>query len=266
VGVRPFLVVSVVGAAALFACGLDAVGSAIGLPDREDREDVELPDTSAPVEEDAEAGDLDAGFDASACPSGRGPAMLRVERPASAYCIDRTEVAEAHYASFLTADASLATLPAECAFKAAYGSPVPRGPQRPAGGVDWCDAWAFCRWAGKRLCSAEEWRNACSNGDASVFPYGNTFDAATCNGGVLGAPTDVGSMPGCKGGIPDLWDMSGNIDEWSATCIGEAGAGDTCTTHGGDYSGDPEAELRCASQIARARSAVIAFVGFRCCN
>jgi formylglycine-generating enzyme required for sulfatase activity len=73
-------------------------------------------------------------------------------------------------------------------------------------------------------------------------------------------------MPGCEGGVPDLWDMSGNIDEWSATCSDDAGASDTCSTHGGDYSGDPEGELRCSSTAPRARSAAIAFVGFRCCR
>ena len=65
--------------------------------------------------------------------------------------------------------------------------------------VNWCDAYAYCKWAGKALCGkigggpnlpadanyapADAWYNACSEGGTRAYPYGATYDAAACNWG-----------------------------------------------------------------------------------
>jgi formylglycine-generating enzyme required for sulfatase activity len=97
--------------------------------------------------------------------------------------------------------------------------------------INICDAWGFCRWAGKRLCGAigdggtirsatdllhTEWYYACRNGVPNYpYPYGNTYDASTCNTEGNG-PVDVGSRRGCHGmsrPFDQIFDMSGNAWE-----------------------------------------------------
>ena len=60
--------------------------------------------------------------------------------------------------------------------------------------VDWCDADAYCRWAGKHLCQkpgggtvasvmakdASEWVVACTGDGAGKYPYGATATAGKC--------------------------------------------------------------------------------------
>ena len=62
--------------------------------------------------------------------------------------------------------------------------------------IDWCDAHAYCAWAGKRLCGsigggpnipssvsiagADQWYRACSHAGDHKFPYGDTYASGTC--------------------------------------------------------------------------------------
>ncbi len=64
----------------------------------------------------------------------------------------------------------------------------------PLGCVDYCDAEAYCAWAGKRLCGLmgggpleqgsdlleTEWYFACSNGGSTDWPYGNEHIPGRC--------------------------------------------------------------------------------------
>ncbi|HEY2369022.1 MAG TPA: SUMF1/EgtB/PvdO family nonheme iron enzyme, partial [Polyangiaceae bacterium] len=137
---------------------------------------------------------IDSGLDA--CPTGTGgPSMVR----AGSFCIDQTEVTNAQYHDFVAANPPTSDQPAECAWN---GSWVPFSGQwtyqnttasYPITGVNWCQAYMFCKWAGKHLCgapdggSATSWASsayysACSHGGAHVFPYGDALDAGACNG------------------------------------------------------------------------------------
>jgi formylglycine-generating enzyme required for sulfatase activity len=149
--------------------------------------------------------------------------------------------------------------------------------------VDWCDAFAYCAFAGKRLCgkigggpvaadaaadpAQDEWFAACSHADDGqhAFPYGNVYDAATCNAS-SGARVAVGSFPGCVGGYPGLFDMAGNVWEWENRCLRGAAADaatDPCGTRGGGFSSGTSST--CANAQSDLRSTALEKVGFRCC-
>jgi sulfatase modifying factor 1 len=159
-------------------------------------------------------------------------------------------------------------LPAGCNFKTAFNRGSTRGGQKPVSDIDWCDAWAFCKFVGKRLCAETEYQFACNGGiTGRSYPYGNTFDASVCNGGQFGAPTDPGQMTGCASPLSSsLVDMSGNMDEWQEHCLTATGPGDTCYTSGGDWKNDSAGELMCSAIYPRTRSTYLDYVGFRCCK
>jgi formylglycine-generating enzyme required for sulfatase activity len=120
--------------------------------------------------------------------------------------------------------------------------------------VGWCDARAYCEWAGKRLCgqvgggavdladaadaAKDEWFNACSFQGTKAYPYGNTYEPETCNGYDFGSLTSYyfpsNIMPACEGGFPGLFQMSGNVAEWTDACNGSSGEDDLCLARGAD--------------------------------
>lgn len=243
-----------------------------------DTAEPEVPFDSAPI--DAPPFDAVTG-DAAGCPSGRGPTMVSV----SGYCIDSTEVTVGQYAAFLTAKGfETITQPAVCSWNTSFSpSPWPQsGDTMPVYGADWCDAWAFCAWAGKRLCgkiggganphgsygdaTSSQWFHACSANGTRVFPYGNAYQANACQGGDIkpNRLVPVGSKSTCVGGFPDVFDMSGNVYEWEDSCTGTAGSGDMCRIRGGGYL-SPESYMRCALDRSYTRNARELNVGFRCC-
>ncbi|MEM9695583.1 MAG: SUMF1/EgtB/PvdO family nonheme iron enzyme [Myxococcota bacterium] len=151
--------------------------------------------------------------------------------------------------------------------------------------VDFCDAAAYCRWAGKRLCGARtggsidageedsastavsQWSFACGEG----YPYGDTYieqqcnDAAASRSGTL----PVGSASTCVALSGQIFDLSGNAAEWEDSCTTFASANDpagqTCRTRGGSYS-DRESNLACLSPRGDDRNTTSPTIGFRCCS
>jgi formylglycine-generating enzyme required for sulfatase activity len=150
-------------------------------------------------------------------------------------------------------------------------------PQNPVRNVDWCSAFAYCKWRGKRLCtglvavrddggggvdpSTDEWGAACSSGGATVWPYGNSYEEKTCNGldnGLRNVWT-VGDGQSCRPGNGPR-NMSGNVAEWVETCDRQ-----DCSIRGGSYLSGP-ADLRCSSPRFERLGNNLPDVGIRCCE
>lgn len=233
--------------------------------------------------DDPDASTGDGGGGGTGCPTG----MVKIPAGADTYCIDATEVTNEAYAKFLAAKPNTAGQPTFCAWNDSFvptAWPAASGEEKhPVTEVDWCDARAYCAWAGKRLCGRigegklpftdhadpkrSEWFNACSNEGTREYPYGTSHDGEACNGVDKNVNTtvEVGSLEGCEGGAPGLFDMSGNVLEWEDSCDSETGDKDRCHIRGGSY-GDNRDTLKCWYSQPVARSTQLPRIGFRCCR
>jgi hypothetical protein len=215
--------------------------------------------------------------DEPACVSGtcvlRGPSLVRV----GGYHVDSTEVTVAHYLEFLE-DRSDDTSgqPESCRWNASFYDGAPVNPDMwPITSVDWCDAWAYCNWAGKRLCGAIEggavatadaldpaesqWSFACGGANGATHPQNN----ADCNSSGGNGLATVGDHPDCEGYFPGLFDMEGNAAEWVDSCAADSGASDVCLLLGGSHVDN---QSYCTEQFEYSRDTVAEPFGFRCCS
>ena len=126
----------------------------------------------------------------------------------STFYIDRTEVTVANFKKF----------------QPQYNEkPYTDGklcPQCPAMGIEWIQAYKYCKWAGKRLPNELEWEAAARGNSTNTWPWGNDYLPQNANtfgkedGYLFAAP--VASFP--MGASPfGVMDMSGNVWEWVKT-------------------------------------------------
>lgn len=224
------------------------------------------------------------------CATDGGGRMVRVD---GRFCIDATETTNEQYLPFYLATLSgdAGPLPGQCTWNNNYrpgtwnatspyfAAAEARVPVHP---VDWCDAWMFCQWSGKRLCgslsgkpvapadapdaAASAWTYACSAGATRAYPYSSTYDPNACNTdkGTTAAPVAVGAYPKCVGGYPGIVDMSGNAWEWDDSCEpGNENA--SCRLRGGSVTRPPDAVM-CATALASPRNDATGNNGIRCCK
>jgi sulfatase modifying factor 1 len=276
--------------------------------------DAPPPAADAPASDAASPGDAAASDDLPAPPAADasaapvtacrprkgGPALVLVPHPSTPFCIDSTEVTNAQYETFLAATGNGSDVAGQapfCSWNKSYLPDSNVGPvtipgrdKRPVVGVDWCDAAAFCKWAGKRLCGkigggrlftvgsagdpgTGEWVGACAGRAGLSYPYGPTYQAHACN---TDAPAedqkyleDVAHRPTCQGAIPGVFDLGGNVEEWVDACDADLGPDDMCASAGpATYTGVlSPLDFRCPDSIyGSPRAHPFKLRGFRCCS
>lgn len=158
------------------------------------------------------AGDRDGGRDE----------YPRHEVLLDAYYIDTYEVTHGRYAEFIKATGHRAPQHTKNPARTLWtGSTVSESLRnRPVINVDWYDADAYCRWAGKRLPTEAEWEKAARGTDGRRFPWGNvepTDKHLNYNQRWQGEKTlmPVGSYEAGKSPY-GAYDMAGNVWEWVA--------------------------------------------------
>jgi sulfatase modifying factor 1 len=214
------------------------------------------------------------------------------------YSIDATEVTRCQYHAWLATTPSTNGQVSACTWNDSY-EPICEWPpgskgDHPVVCVDWCDAYAYCKAVGKRLCgkigggsteyttgyddaTESQWHNACSSGGMNEYPYGDTYELQTCNGTdktgtgcTSGSCTtvEVGSLGGCESGVSGytgVYDLSGNVSEWDDSCNGTSGQSDNCHVRAGSFN-DYDLFLRCDYGSSIGRSNFADSIGFRCCS
>jgi serine/threonine protein kinase len=132
----------------------------------------------------------------------------------------------------------------------------------PKHNISYADAEQACRDAGKRLCTAQEWEEACKGPLNYVYSYGDTFDPDFCGNGTEDiAPS--GAKKDCKSGWSPggIYDMSGNFREWTST----PGSNDKRRLVMGGLKNNPQKGTRCAFATDEATVFQDVTLSFRCC-
>jgi len=235
----------------------------------------------------------------AACPDAtqvKGPSLVYID----GFCIDSTEVTNAQYEEFVNANTDPSGQISACAqntFAPAQSWPPATDEfNQPVVYVDWCDAYAYCDWAGKRLCgrigggtndftafadtNLSQWYRVCSNGGRNTYPYGGTYDAAKCNGwqgpdGCNGGTAqlcrlvDVGSYTQCQGvgAYAGVYDLSGNALEWEDSCTLDPTTNrPICRLRGGGIYAQATTHMACNYDgYGEGYDYTAVSIGFRCC-
>jgi formylglycine-generating enzyme required for sulfatase activity len=193
------------------------------------------------------------------------------------YWMDLTEVTVGMYAACVKAGVCSAVEPAQSDKYQDYFT-NPRFVQFPVVNVDWEQAGAYCKWAGRRLPTEAEWEMAARGAHGLIYPWGAQAPDASRAQFNADAPAAVGQLP--SGASPyGLLDMAGNVWEWVQDRYqadyytmspgqdpGGPVEGEMRVLRGGSWAEKPERVylLRTAARSKAQASTVSSMFGFRC--
>lgn len=200
--------------------------------------------------------------------------LVTIGTGSASYGIDATEVSRSQYAEWLST-ATTVTINAQDPTTCGWNTTLQPNPScmseetvcqgancanHPQVCVDWCDAYAYCKAVGKRLCgkigggmnafvdfanaSLSQWYSACTSMGTLDYPYGDAYNPIACNGidywnaqtSSTWTTTPVGYLQSCQAPVPyaGVYDMSGNVWEWEDSCDSTStGATAHCRIRGG---------------------------------
>ncbi len=180
------------------------------------------------------------------------------------FLIDTVEVTNEEFLKFIQAT----NQPAPPHWK--NGTYPPGEGKYPVTNLQWTEAQAFARWAGKRLPTEAEWEFAAHGPNRQLYPWGNQFISANANTkeSKKAVAMPVGSYP--KGAsFCSALDMVGNVAEWTATeyepypgSKAKPVAGQK-VIRGGDFRSDRDTATTTARFLATPETRDLA-LGFRC--
>jgi formylglycine-generating enzyme required for sulfatase activity len=193
----------------------------------------------------------------------------------AAFDLDVTEVTVANYASCVKAGACLpaavvvqwpgVTGDDQQVSKDICNGNRPDRQDHAVNCVDWNMADAYCRWAGKRLPTEEEWEYAACGGVCNEETGGPKLRAALATAARWPFTSRVASGPLGPFG---LYDMTGNVWEWTASTYcpyDHPGCGDPRrVVRGGSWSMIDYLFVRLTNRSASVPSTRNTNLGFRC--
>ena len=215
-----------------------------------------------------------------------------------AYYIDRYEVANERYQQFVRAEGRDAPYVHEnwAAIYNWFKDSHPKGlGEVPVVMVNWKDAEAYCRWAGRRLPTEYEWERAARGSAGRAYPWGAKFDSTKANlatrlsgplanlaawdrfeaswtGSKQSEIAAVGSYPQDRS--PDgVMDMAGNVSEWVAGYFvaypgadetERKGLGNTLRLVRGNSWGNRDYASSMAVRYPYREDRIDSLIGFRC--
>jgi formylglycine-generating enzyme required for sulfatase activity len=191
------------------------------------------------------------------------------------FYIDKKEISNSDYKMFIEAT--------ERAAPSLWDDHTLNSLSQPVVGVDWNDAEAYCRWAGKRLPTETEWEKAARGTDGRFWPWGNVWSPTKDNHGKGSDGYGYDERDGWKYTAPvgtelgvspyGVLNMAGNVYEWTADDFNaypendkyvpeDSGKGFK-TLRGGAYD-DGISEQRASTRCGFRKDYKDVDVGFRC--
>jgi formylglycine-generating enzyme required for sulfatase activity len=176
-----------------------------------------------------------------------------------AFRMDKYPVTNQSYAAFVAATGHQAP------YHWPEGKPPASLLDHPVVRVSRGDAFAYAKWAGKRLPTAAEWEKAARGAEGRLYPWGNRFDARACQHDPGGVTPPTGTAPVAahpRGASPyGVMDLAGNVAEW---CANGPGAGSAYLKGGCWLAASPLALRSAAMSLSGFDNNQLDYIGFRC--